>query len=149
MEEIEQLLAITENLRQQYGLGFALGGNLVGDLGEVLASEKYGLTLLGNNTPTHDAQEIITGRMIQIKSSMQNRSYFPCRHAVPDYYIAIQILPNGELDEIFNGPGNFIVENYINARGLVNNGQYVYTLSGNILRSLNNQVEVADKIQVA
>jgi hypothetical protein len=151
MKEVEELLAIVESLRKQYeqfGLRFSLDGKLVGDIGEVLAAQKYGLTLFPGNHPLHDGQENATGRLIQIKSSMNNRSYFPCRHGVPHYYIAIQILPNGEIDEIFNGPGGYIQEHYIEARGLTNNDQYVYTLSGQVLREFNVLIPANEKIQL-
>lgn len=49
MKEIKQLLSITKLLKDNplnHGRTFTLDGKLVGDIGEVLASEKYGLELL-------------------------------------------------------------------------------------------------------
>jgi hypothetical protein len=43
MQEIKQLLEITQKLRTQYQRSFSLDGHLVDDIGEVLAAEKYGL----------------------------------------------------------------------------------------------------------
>ncbi|PZT99108.1 MAG: hypothetical protein DI624_06075 [Brevundimonas sp.] len=46
--EIEPLLAARDALRQRYassGLSFTLDGNLVGDIGEAIAAELYGLQL--------------------------------------------------------------------------------------------------------
>jgi hypothetical protein len=60
MKEINELLVITQKLREKYkkyGRQFTLDGKLVGDIGEVLAAEKYGLDLLGENEPMHDAVE--------------------------------------------------------------------------------------------
>lgn len=79
MEEIKQLLAITKKLQEKYNhhnKNFSLDGKLVGDIGEVLAAEKYGLRLLEENAAVYDAEEIATGRMVQIKSS-QIQQLFP------------------------------------------------------------------------
>lgn len=148
MEEISQILAITELLRNQYGRNFTLDGKLVGDIGEVLAAENYGLTLLPENNNTHDGTEDISGRLVQIKSSFSNRSYFPCNtEHIPDYFIAIMINNDGTFVELFNGPGHYIYENYILARGLTANPRrYLYTLSGNILQTLKINVPDNEKI---
>lgn len=147
MIEITQLLKIVRSLKEQYSRGFTLDGKLVGDIGEVLSSEKYGLRLLDENAHVHDSKEISTGRLIQIKSSFRNVSYFPCRNS-PDYYLAIQIFEDGSIEELFNGPGQFIIDRYINARGLKAKNRYVYTLSGNILRKLNEDVPDEQKINL-
>ena len=91
MKEISDLLKITEELSKKYNRGFTLDGKLVGDIGEVLAAEKYGLELLPNNTAVHDAKEKDTKRLVQVKSSFNCTSYFPCNH-VPNYFLAIQRL---------------------------------------------------------
>jgi hypothetical protein len=46
MQEIKQLLSITKTLKEKYNRSFSLDGRLVGDIGEVLAAEKYCLELL-------------------------------------------------------------------------------------------------------
>ena len=77
MEELKQLLAITQKLKDKYihlNKQVSLDGKLVGDIGEVLAAEKYGLRLLEENAVTHDAEEIATGRMVQIKSTFKDYS---------------------------------------------------------------------------
>jgi hypothetical protein len=144
MIEIEQLLTITETLKKKYGRSFTLDGKLVGDIGEVLVAEKYGLTLLDENNNTHDATHP-NGRNIQIKSSFLNKSYFPTG-IIPDYFIAVRIYKDGTIEELFNGKGVYVYQNYIVARGLRNNGQYLYTLSGTILRTLNERAPIEDKI---
>jgi hypothetical protein len=119
MQEIQQLLAITRALKEKYNRSFSLDGRLVGDIGEVLAAEKYGLELLSENAFKHDAKEIATGRMVQIKASFKNNSYFPFgEDKVPDYFLSINILENGDIEELFNGPGSFILEHYIYKNGL-------------------------------
>ncbi len=146
MKEINELLEITKKLKEKYDRNFTLDGNLVGDIGEVLAAEKYGLELFKKNTHVHDAFELSTKRLIQIKSSFSNTSYFPCNN-VPDFFLAIQILNDGTIEELFNGKGSFIVTNYIKKRGLKANGRYLYTLSGEILRKINKDVPTQDKIK--
>ncbi len=150
MKEIKELLAITKVLREKYKhqkKNFTLDGKLVGDIGEVLASEKYGLALYTENAIIHDGEEISTGRKVQIKSSFKNYSYFPYGH-VPDYFLSLNILPNGDLEELFNGPGKFIVEHYIKDRNLKPYNKTFYTLSKGVLLRLNNIVPLKNKIKV-
>ncbi|MCH3881705.1 DUF6998 domain-containing protein [Tenacibaculum aquimarinum] len=145
MKEIKELLAITKRLREKYKLqkkNFTLDGKLVGDIGEVLVSEKYGIELYSDNFITHDGFEIATDRKVQIKASFHGYSYFP-DFPIPDYFISVNILENGELEELFNGPGQFIVDEYIVKRGLKK--QKEYTLSKNILKDLSEKVPLKDK----
>ncbi|WP_073552121.1 MULTISPECIES: DUF6998 domain-containing protein [Elizabethkingia] len=117
MEEIKELLSVINKLREKYvffNRKFSLDGKLVGDIGEVLCAEKYGLELFNENTSIYDAQEISTGRKVQIKSSFRKYCYFPYgEKRIPDYFLAVNILENGELEELYNGPGSFIYEKYI------------------------------------
>lgn len=146
MKEIEELLSITSNLKLRYGRRFTLDGKLVGDIGEALASEKYDLHLLPENSPVHDAIENNSGRLVQIKSTMIGKPTFPCNE-IPRYLLALHIKNSGELIELYNGPGQKIVDDYIIPRGLLaNNGRYLYTLSASILMELNAQVPMNEKI---
>jgi hypothetical protein len=152
MEEIKQLLAITQKLRDKYidlNKQFSLDGKLVGDIGEVLAAEKYGLKLMDENTEKHDAIELATGRMVQIKSSFKGYSYFPFGEEwIPDYFLSIIIDEEGEITELFNGPGQFIVEHYINVRKLKPYKSQYYTLSRGVLEELNQKVNENEKIKI-
>lgn len=149
MQEIKQLLEITQKLRTQYQRSFSLDGRLVGDIGEILAAVKYGLELYSENTAVHDGFEKATGRKVQIKASFKNYSYFPFgADKIPDYFLSINILENGELEELYNGPGHFIVEHYIQKRNLKHYKETFYTLSKGILRSLNKEVPDAEKIKI-
>ena len=149
MLEIKQLLEITQKLRNEYKRGFTLDGRLVGDIGDVLAAKKYGLELYSENSAIYDGFEKTTGRKVQIKASFKNYSYFPFGESkIPDYFLSINILENGELEELFNGPGHFIVEHYIQKRNLKHYKETFYTLSKGILRSLNKEVPDAEKIKI-
>ena len=150
MKEISQILKITQALRDKYshlGKQFTLDGKLVGDIGEVLVSEKYGIELYDENAPIHDGYEIATGRKVQIKSSFKYYSYFPYGD-VPEYFLSVNISENGDLEELFNGPGRYIVEHYIVARKLKPYRKTFYTLSKGVLLKLNEQVPKEDKIKV-
>lgn len=150
MKEIKQLLKITETLRNKYpNKRFTLDGKLVGDIGEVLVSEKYGIELYSENAVKHDGRELATGRQVQIKSSFKNYSYFPYGvENTPEYFLSVNILENGKLEELFNGPGEFIVEHYIKARNLKPYNKTYYTLSKGILKKLNLKVPHHKKIKI-
>jgi hypothetical protein len=148
MQEIKQLLSLTRQLKAKHGRSFTLDGRLVGDIGEVLAAEKYGLELLPENSFKHDAKEIASSRYIQIKASFKGYCYFPFGELkLPDYFLALHIHEDGSLTELFNGPGSFIVEHYIQKRGLKQYKETFYTLSKGILIQLNKEVPESDKIK--
>lgn len=149
MKEIRELLEITERLRQKYkdlGKQFSLDGKLVGDIGEVLAAEAYGLELYPENTPIHDGYQKLTMKNVQIKATFKGYCYFPFKH-VPDYFLAIHILENGKIEEMYNGTGQFLKDNYVISRGLKAYNKTYYTLSRGILEELNQRKDNIDKIR--
>lgn len=149
MQEIKQLLEITKQLRAQYGRNFTLDGRLVGDIGEILAAEKYGIELFPENTAVYDGFEKATGRKVQIKASFKNYSYFPyCPSKLPDYFLSFNILENGEIEELYNGPGYFVFEHYIKLKNLKHYKESYYTLSKGRLKDLNSQVPNEEKIKI-
>ena len=152
MKEISERLKITQSLRDKYahlGKQFTLDGKLVGDIGEVLVAEKYGITLYPENTPVYDGWEIATGRKVQIKASFKDYSYFPYgEERRPDYFLSVNILNNGDLEELYNGPGQYLYKNYILEKNLKGYKELYYTLSKGRLKSLNATVPPEDKIQV-
>lgn len=152
MEEIKQLLAITQKLKDKYihlNKHFSLDGKLVGDIGEVLAAEKYGLKLNDENTPIHDAQELTTGKLVQIKSSFKGYCYFPCgEERIPNYFLSIQIDESGNITELYNGSGKYLYDNYIMKNNLKPYKSSYYTLSKGELIKLNNMVSENEKIKV-
>ena len=84
------------------GRRFTPDGILVGSLGEVIAEIKYEIKLLPPNSPKHDAVEPKTKRQIQIKTNQGDSAYLS---EEPDYFIALKLLPDGKVREIYNGPG--------------------------------------------
>ncbi len=112
MKEINELLNIAERLREKYKRGFSIDGNIVGDIGEVLASEKYDLELHDPNTPIHDAYTP-DGMQVQIKASFKDKCYISSKlKNRPDYFLFINIKRNGDIKEIYNGPASFIFSDY-------------------------------------
>ena len=104
---VGELLRIAKELHINYPhREFTLDGRLVGDLGEVIVEQNYEVTLYPSSQKHHDG-ETPDGKKIQIKTTMKNALTFPCDH-IPDYYLGIKILPNGDYEEIFNGPGKVI-----------------------------------------
>ncbi len=152
MEEIKQLLKITrslENNPKYKGRKFSLDGKLVGDIGEVLAAEKYGLELLPPGTKVYDAIEKGSKRKIQIKSTFKGNSYFPYGDdRIPNYFLCIKIHENGKIEELFNGPGKFILDKYIIPQNKRPYKELYYHLSGNKLKELNSKVPDSEKIKV-
>ncbi len=148
MKEIKELLEITQKLREKYeGKNFSLDGKLVGDIGEVLCAEKYGIELYPENEPIHDGEEKSTGRKVQIKATFKGYSYFPHgKERQPDYFLSVNIKENGEIEELFNGPGQFIIDYYIKERGLKAYKNHYYTLSKGVLMELNTKVPKEEKI---
>ena len=148
MQEIQQLLAITRALKEKYkhyNKSFTLDGKLVGDIGEVLVAEQYGLTLYGDNTPVHDG--FVTGdenKKVQIKASFNNSFYFSKDlNNIPQYFIAVQLKEDGTFEEVFNGLGALIYDKMLSH--LPNERKHNYRLSVKKLQELNNDPE-NDKI---
>lgn len=150
MKEIKELLKITGSLRNQYagdGRTFTLDGKLVGDIGEVLAKEKYDIELLPTTTPIHDAIENGTGRKVQIKATFKGGTYFPTDPAIqPEFFLSVIINEEGELEEQYNGPTAYLVKNYIEISPLQgHNGEY--QLAKGKLQALNQKVPIELKIR--
>ncbi|MDM3885998.1 hypothetical protein QSV36_10350 [Pseudomonas sp. BCRC 81390] len=106
---LKDLFSAVSMLQEAYpGKPFTPDGRLVGDIGEVVASLAYNLTLNEGLTKHHDA---VTedGRNVQIKTTFGTSLTFPVHH-VPDYYLGIRMNRDGTFEEIYNGPGRLIKE---------------------------------------
>ena len=149
MQEIQQLLAITKALKKKYkhhNKSFTLDGKLVGDIGEVLVAEHYGLTLYGNNKEVYDG--FVTGdesKQVQIKASFNNYFYFTKDLLnIPKYFIAVKLNEDGSFEEVYNGLGVLIYEKILSH--LPTERKHNYRLSVIKLQELNNDPE-NDKIK--
>jgi hypothetical protein len=83
------------------GRSFTLDGHLVGSIGEVLAAERYGLTLLPTTTEKHDAQTA-DGRFVQVKTTQVKSVGL---YSEPDYLLVVRLSDKGSIEEVYNGPG--------------------------------------------
>lgn len=139
-ETIRRLYSIVQELENAHPRRhFTLDGHLVGSIGEVYASEHYGLTLYEASHPTHDAwvtRDPEPKRQVQIKATQRDRVALSGR---PDYLIVLRISQEGEFEEVYNGPGEPTWK-----RGEDNGRQYQVSLSR--LRKLNAQVADEDRI---
>lgn len=118
---------------------FTIDGRLVGDVGEVLAELAYDLTLDEVSAPDHDAR-MRDGRRVQIKATFKNSLTFK---RCPDYYLGLQLHPNGEFDEIYNGPGMLILKRYSHRKGI---GEKQLSFPITDLSTLSVQVNGADRV---
>lgn len=97
----------------------------------------------------YDGFEKATNRKVQIKATFKNYCYFPFGdERIPDYFLSINILENGEIEELYNGPGKYLVDNYILKNNLKHYKESYYTLSKGKLRKLNSLVPIDEKIKI-
>jgi hypothetical protein len=104
MKETQIIYRAVQTLSKRFGAGFTPAGVLVGALGEVLAEEKYDLDLLPPKTGALDAIDC-EGRKVQIRCNQQNTTPIK-RSATRGMFLALKLLPDGSIKEIFNGPAS-------------------------------------------
>ena len=137
---VKQLYEIVAELESLFpGRRFTPDGHLVGSIGEVLAAYHYGLALKKHSTPGHDAVTT-SGVSVEVKVT-QARSV--ALREEPVHLIVLSLSKNGEVSEIFNGPGAIA---WHAAGKMQKNGQRPISL--NKLRSLMLNVSQAVRIPV-
>ena len=142
---IEKLYDTRNELREKFPqFKFTLDGNLIGDIGEAIAIEKFNLMKLPVGTKTHDCKAE-DGKLIQIKATQQKEKggrvglgrYEPKF----DNLIVIQINENGMYEIIYNGLGKPITDKFKNLPLKQN-----YSISVKQLKELNAEIEIQDRI---
>ena len=93
---------------------FTIDGRLVGDAGEVIAALEYDVVLHDVSQPNHDATTSDGLRHVQIKATFKDSLTF---RTVPDFYLGFKLYPDGSHEEIFNGPGQIILDRYAARKG--------------------------------
>lgn len=122
-QKVNPLLGIVRELELLYpDRKFTLDGHLVGSIGEVLAAEKYNLSLLPSSSETHDAVDQ-SGRLIQIKTTQINSIALSSE---PDFLLVQKLQTDGTTEEIYFGPGKIIWDN---CSKMQKNGQRRISLS--------------------
>ncbi len=100
-DKVQQLIEIVKELEKDFpGRHFTLDGHLVGSIGEVMASYYYGIELYAASAAAHDG--VIDGKQVQIKITQQEDIVI---NHEPEYLIALYLNKNGNVYEIYNGPG--------------------------------------------
>ena len=99
--QVQKLVEIVAELEAEFpGRHFTLDGHLVGSIGEVMAAYYYGIELYRASAEIHDGE--IEGRKVQIKISQQDDIVI---NHEPDYLIVLYMKKNGNIYEVYNGPG--------------------------------------------
>jgi hypothetical protein len=119
---------------------FTIDGRLVGDIGEVIAALEYDVVLDEVSRANHDAVTSDGLRNVQIKATFKDSLTFRTR---PDYYLGFKLYPNGEHEEIFNGPGQIIFDRYVARKGV---GVNLLSFPIAELRKLSEQVPENERI---
>lgn len=141
---------ITSSLEQIFGgisrlkaafphRAFTIDGRLVGDIGEVIAAIEYDLTLDEVQRPRHDATTP-NGRDVQIKATFKNQLTI---RSVPDFYLGFRLSPNGEFEEIYNGPGQPIEARFGHRKGF---GKALLSFPISELRKLSASIPPEQRI---
>lgn len=131
---VKQLYATVSELENMFpGRYFTPDGHLVGSLGECMVAEAYSLELRAASNKGYDAVSK-NGLEVEIKATQSDTVAF--RHQ-PRHTIVIKIFPDGTFEEIYNGPGALVWEQF-NGKRLPSNGQFQISL--NKLRRLGNTV---------
>lgn len=141
-ETIRRLYGIVRELERDYReqhRHFTLDGHLIGSIGEVYAAERYGIDLFVSSTPRHDGTSP-DGRLVQVKATQRGSVAL---NENPDFLIVLKIDGDGEISEVYNGPGQ-PVWNLLENRARPKNGQYQVSLSK--LKALNKAVDERDRI---
>lgn len=137
---VKQLYRTVNELEAMFpGRHFTPDGHMVGSLGECLVADAYNLELKAASNKGYDAVTE-NGLEVEIKATQSNSVAF---RSQPQHTIIIKILPDGTFEEIYNGPGALIWEQFKDKR-LPSNGQFQVSL--NKLRQLNQSVGQADRV---
>ncbi|WP_432695862.1 DUF6998 domain-containing protein [Marinobacterium sp. YM272] len=140
---VTQLYSTVGELEQMFpGRHFTPDGHMVGSIGECLVADAYGLELMTASNKGYDAVTA-TGLKVEIKATQANSVAF---RSEPQHTICIKILPDGTFEEIYNGPGALVWEQFKN-KPLPSNGQFQISLTK--LRKLNQSVAAQDRVAQA
>ena len=137
-EKIRTLYAIVNDLETAYpGRRFTLDGHMIGSIGEVIAAEAFGLDLLPNSTPEHDAIAY-DGRLVQIKATQRDRVALS---SCPEHLLVLHINEVGSWEIVYNGPGK---PAWDSAGAMQKNGQRPISLAA--LKTLMLEIDSGDQL---
>ena len=137
-DKVQQLIEIVKELEKDFPRRhFTLDGHLVGSIGEVMASYYYGIELYTASTVAHDGE--VDGKKVQSKITQQEDIVI---NHEPEYLIALYLIKNGNVYEIYNGSGKAPWDS-ASTRDSRNNRH----MSENKLMELDQQVEFSRRIK--
>jgi len=119
---------------------FTIDGRLVGDIGEAIVQRDYDLSLYKGMAKDYDG-ETPSGRKVQIKATFKNSLTFK---KISDFYIGIKIHEDGSYEEIFNGPGSIIANEYSHRKGF---GENLLSFPNKRLGELSLNIRPEDRIR--
>ncbi len=112
-DEITNLIEARNQLRRkyiEYDLNFTLDGNLVGDIGEAIAAQLFGLQLAPPNQKGYDATTIDGETTVQIKATgTGGKPAFTKTDVEADYLLFLDLDFEKLTGEVkYNGPFEFV-----------------------------------------
>jgi len=138
---VMQLYATVKELESMFpSRHFTPDGHMVGSLGECLVANAYDLKLVTVSNKGFDAVTS-SGLEVEIKATQAKSVAF---RSEPAHTIVIKILPDGSFEEIFNGPGSLVWQEF-KGKKLPSNGQYQISITK--LRKLAVSVSQTDRVQ--
>lgn len=103
-EKVQTMIRIVADLEKEFpGRHFTLDGHLVGSIGEVMAAYYYGIELFEASTERHDG--IKGNKEVQIKITQREDIVLSNKSGAPSYLIVLYLTKEGDVYEIYNGPG--------------------------------------------
>lgn len=112
---IQCLYAQQDILRKAFpNHSFALDGNLIGDIGEAIAQNLFGLEKLTGNSQRHDMKRSEDGLLVQVKTTQKAAASKPVGLGLVkqtfDCLLVLELEQDGSVDVLYNGPGSIIDE---------------------------------------
>lgn len=139
-ELVQNLYKIVDELEAMFpDRQFTPDGLMVGNLGECLVADLYGLDLMPPSNKGYDARTK-EGKRVEIKATQSDTVAF---RSCPDHTIIIRILRDGTCEECYNGPGQLIWQNFEN-RKKPSNGQHQISVSK--IRKLDKTIPRSQRI---
>ncbi len=137
-KKYQKMVSIVAELEKEFpGRHFTLDGHLIGSIGEVMAAYHYGIKLHGSGAETHDGT--VGKKEVQIKITQQDSVVISGK---PDYLIVIYLTKQGDIYEVYNGPGTEPWETAYTRKGYKTRYMRV-----NRLMELDKQVKAKDRIK--
>jgi len=108
-ELVAQVFAICAELSDRTRRPISPDGHLVGSLGEVIAAERLGLTLMPPSNHGFDAHGP-NGERVEIKTTTRNSISISNEGTLAERIVIIQLLDDGAAHIAFDGPADHVLD---------------------------------------